>query len=155
MIDEIRSWGVDVPLAVADAGYGDAAAFRRGLEERKSPYAAGISSRFKRMYSRFVVLRLRPVGHNIGRATGKVELPERWLLAKWSAGESEPVRFWLFSLPSGMPPATLVRLVTLRWSTRNSMATAALCCADPIAALLAGRSDGVPVAAVSRSPSTR
>ncbi|MDQ1051139.1 hypothetical protein QFZ76_009375 [Streptomyces sp. V4I2] len=132
MIDEIRSWGVDVPLVVADAGYGDAAAFRRGLEGRKLPHAVGISSRFERMYSRFVVLHLRPAGHGIGRATDEVELPERWLLAKWPAGESEPVQFRLSSLPSGMPPATLVRLVTPRWSTRNSMATAALCCADPI-----------------------
>ncbi|MDQ1051750.1 hypothetical protein QFZ76_009986 [Streptomyces sp. V4I2] len=45
MIDETRSWGIDVPLVVADAGYGDAAAFRLGLEERKLPYAVGISSR--------------------------------------------------------------------------------------------------------------
>ncbi|NUV45188.1 IS701 family transposase, partial [Streptomyces sp. CAI-24] len=45
MIDEAQSWGVDVPLVVADAGYGDAAAFRLGLEERNLPYAVGISSR--------------------------------------------------------------------------------------------------------------
>ncbi|MCF2436288.1 transposase [Streptomyces thinghirensis] len=34
MIDETLSWGIDIPLVVADAGYGDAAAFRLGLEER-------------------------------------------------------------------------------------------------------------------------
>ncbi|MFF3057181.1 IS701 family transposase [Streptomyces sp. NPDC057909] len=45
MIDEARSWGIDIPLVVADAGYGDAAAFRLGLEERNLPYAVGISSR--------------------------------------------------------------------------------------------------------------
>ena len=44
MIDETRSWGIDVPLAVADAGYGDAAAFRHGLEDRGLHYAVGISS---------------------------------------------------------------------------------------------------------------
>jgi hypothetical protein len=45
MIDETRSWGIDIPLVVVDAGYGDAAAFRHGLEERNLPYAVGISSR--------------------------------------------------------------------------------------------------------------
>ena len=177
MIDEAQSWGVDVPLVVAAAGYGDAAAFRLGLEERNLPYAVGISSRhtaqpasarpvqpaytgtgrppkmqypepaqtmkdlvieagrtaarpvswregsragkgqsgFKRMYSRFVALRIRPAGRGIRKAGDDPELPERWLLAEWPAGESEPVQFWLSNLPSGMPLATLVRLVKLRW----------------------------------------
>ncbi|BBC31014.1 Transposase [Streptomyces graminofaciens] len=66
------------------------------------------------MYSRFVALRIRPVGRGIRRATDEVELPERRLLAEWPDDESEPVRFWLSSLPSGMPPATLVRPAKLR-----------------------------------------
>jgi SRSO17 transposase len=36
------------------------------------------------------------------------------LLAEWPAGESEPVQFWLSSLPPGMPLATLARLAKLR-----------------------------------------
>jgi SRSO17 transposase len=44
MVDETRSWGIDVPLAVADAGYGDAAAFRLGLGERGLNYVVGIST---------------------------------------------------------------------------------------------------------------
>jgi SRSO17 transposase len=177
MIDEARSWGVDVPLVVADAGYGDAAAFRLGLEERHLPYVVGISSRhtaqpvgarpvqpayastgrppkmqypepaqtmkdlvteagrtaarpvswregsrpgrsqsgFKRMYSRFVALRIRPTGRGLRKTSDTLELPERWLLAEWPAGESEPVQFWLSNLPSGMPLAKLVRLAKLRW----------------------------------------
>ncbi|GAA3833175.1 hypothetical protein GCM10022206_84420 [Streptomyces chiangmaiensis] len=68
----------------------------------------------KRMHSRFVALRIRPDGREIRQATKGAELPERWLLAQWPAGESEPVQFWLSSLPSGMPLATLVRLAKLR-----------------------------------------
>ncbi|MFG3296842.1 IS701 family transposase [Streptomyces sp. NPDC048179] len=44
MIDETRSWGIDVPLVVADGGYGDTAVFRLGLEERGLTYAVGIST---------------------------------------------------------------------------------------------------------------
>ena len=67
------------------------------------------------MHSRFVALRIRPAGREIRQATDGPELPERWLLAEWPAGKSEPVQFWLSNLPSGMPLATLVRPAKLRW----------------------------------------
>ncbi|MGW7009019.1 IS701 family transposase, partial [Streptomyces sp. NPDC054933] len=172
MIDETRSWGIDVPLAVADAGYGDAAAFRLGLEERGLHYVVGISttvtahpedarpetppyngrgrrpapayphlakrvkdlviragkqaarpvqwregsrpgtgrSGFKRMYSRFVALRIRPAGREIRKAVDGAELPACWLLAEWPADRDEPVQFWLSNLPADTPLTTLVRI---------------------------------------------
>jgi SRSO17 transposase len=53
MIDELRGWGLEPPVVLADAGYGDITGFRAGLEEREldhvvqvkgatSAYAEGI-----------------------------------------------------------------------------------------------------------------
>lgn len=81
----------------------------------KAPARAEESAAFKRIYSRFVALRIRPAGRGVRQATDSPELPERWLLAEWPATEPEPVQFLLSSLPSGIPLATLVRLVKLRW----------------------------------------
>lgn len=76
-------------------------------------------SGFKRMYSWFVTLRVRPAGRGARKAADDPEPPERRLLAEWPTGESEPVQFRLSSLPSGMPLATLVRLAKLRWNTEH------------------------------------
>jgi SRSO17 transposase len=43
-VDETLSWGLNAPpVAVADAGYGDAAEFRHGLSTRNIPFAVQIS----------------------------------------------------------------------------------------------------------------
>jgi len=43
-LDELHSWGVRVPLALADAGYGDCFEFRLGLQERGLSYVVGVTS---------------------------------------------------------------------------------------------------------------
>ncbi|WP_420719728.1 hypothetical protein [Streptomyces sp. NRRL WC-3618] len=50
-------------------------------------------SGFKRMYSRFVALRIRPAGREIRRAVDGPELPTCRLPAEWPVTEPEPVQF--------------------------------------------------------------
>ena len=44
MIDELASWGLRPPVAVADAGYGEITAFRLGLTNRSIPYVLAVKS---------------------------------------------------------------------------------------------------------------
>ncbi|GAB2809414.1 hypothetical protein GCM10027073_47400 [Streptomyces chlorus] len=44
MVDELRCWGLDPPLVVADEGYGQDGAFRLALTERGIPYTVGVRS---------------------------------------------------------------------------------------------------------------
>ncbi|MEV3986716.1 transposase [Nonomuraea sp. NPDC049758] len=66
------------------------------------------------MSSQFVFLRVRPAGHCIAREADGT-LPERWLIAQWPDGESEPVKYWLSSLPADTEPADLIRYGKIRW----------------------------------------
>jgi SRSO17 transposase len=65
------------------------------------------------------VLRVRPAGVRLRRAARSQELPVRWLLAQWPAGASEPVAYWLASLPADTPLARLVGLAKLRWRVEH------------------------------------
>ncbi|WP_235014600.1 IS701 family transposase [Parafrankia sp. Ea1.12] len=44
MVDELRGWGMPVRPVVADASYGDVAAFRQGLTDRGVPYLLAVTS---------------------------------------------------------------------------------------------------------------
>jgi SRSO17 transposase len=68
--------------------------------------------------SRFMALRVRPAGVSPRRravAAADRELPVRWLLAEWPAGQPEPTRYWLSNLPADTPILELVGLGKLRW----------------------------------------
>jgi len=67
--------------------------------------------------SRFVALRVRPA-NDIQRQDDGV-LPERWLLAEWPTGKSEPVKYWLSNLPADTPLDRLVVLAKLRWRVEH------------------------------------
>lgn len=71
------------------------------------------------MYSRFVVLRIRPAGHEIRRTTAGTGLPVRRLLAEWPADQDEPVQFWLSHLPETTQLSVLVRTAKRRRRIEN------------------------------------
>jgi SRSO17 transposase len=73
----------------------------------------------EQLASRFVALRVRPAGIRLRRATRGGVLPVHWLLAEWPAGEAEPVKYWLASLPETTPLERLVHLAKLRWRVEH------------------------------------
>ncbi|MET7319577.1 transposase [Streptomyces sp. NPDC005549] len=91
----------------------------RPVQWREGSRPGSGRSGHKRMYSRFVALRIRPAGREIRKATAATELPVRWLLAEWPADQEEPVQFWLSNLPATTPLPVLVRTAKLRWRIEN------------------------------------
>ncbi|PZG84382.1 IS701 family transposase [Streptomyces sp. NTH33] len=173
MVDELRCWGLDPPLVVADEGYGQDGAFRLALTERGIPYVVGVRSdtavlpgtaqriappwsgtgrkpvpRYRDrpvsvrelvtgggrgalhrvtwrtgskgpLRARFAALRVRPAGVRLRRAYRGEDLPVCWLLAEWPAGEEEPTKYWLSTLPADIPLRRLVRLAKIRWRVEH------------------------------------
>ena len=61
---------------------------------------------------RFAALRVRYAGGNIGRAR---LLPEQWLLIEWPAGQTEPEKYYLSTLPEATTLNELVHAAHMRW----------------------------------------
>jgi SRSO17 transposase len=66
----------------------------------------------KRLRSRFAALRVRPAHRDERR---KKPHAEEWLLIEWPAGESEPTKYWLSTLPSDTTVRELVKIAKHRW----------------------------------------
>jgi SRSO17 transposase len=64
------------------------------------------------MVSRFAAIRVR-AAHRDYECSGSRE-PE-WFLMQWPAGEKEPTRYWLSTVPEDVPLEELVRLAKIRW----------------------------------------
>jgi len=62
--------------------------------------------------SRFGALRVRRAGGNSGRARLQ---PQEWLLIEWPAGQDEPTKYWLSTLPEDAAINDLVNATHLRW----------------------------------------
>ncbi len=66
----------------------------------------------QKLHSRFAALRVRPARRDYWRAQPH---PEEWLLMEWPAGESEPTKYWLSTVPADTPLMELVHLAKHRW----------------------------------------
>jgi len=62
--------------------------------------------------SKFCVLRVRPAHRDYWLEAARAE---EWLLVEWPAGQNEPTKYWLSTMPAQTPLTTLVRTVKLRW----------------------------------------
>jgi SRSO17 transposase len=65
--------------------------------------------------SRFARRRVRPAPQAAGRGKPTEPAAEEWLLIEWEAGEAEPTRYWLSTLPANIAFERLVDLTKLRW----------------------------------------
>jgi SRSO17 transposase len=66
----------------------------------------------KKLQSRFAALRVRPAHRDYWRAE---PYPEEWLLIEWPAGETEPTKYWLSTLPADIDLIELVHIAKHRW----------------------------------------
>ena len=62
--------------------------------------------------SRFAAVRVRPAHRDYHRSTPR---PEEWCLIEWPAGEAEPTKYWLSTLPANISRRILVDTAKLRW----------------------------------------
>ena len=66
----------------------------------------------KKLRSRFAAVRVRPAHRDYWRAQAHAE---EWLLIEWPAGEVQPTKYWLSTLPANTSLTELVRLAKHRW----------------------------------------
>lgn len=65
-----------------------------------------------KLTSRFAAVRVRPAHRDYQRST---PLPEEWCLIEWPAGEAEPTKYWLSTLPASISKSALVNTAKLCW----------------------------------------
>jgi SRSO17 transposase len=65
-----------------------------------------------KLTSRFAAVRVRPAHRDYQRSTPR---PEEWCLIEWPAGEAEPTKYWLSTLPASISKSALVNTAKRRW----------------------------------------
>jgi SRSO17 transposase len=64
------------------------------------------------LQSRFAAFRVRPAHRDEERS---IPHPDEWLLIEWPAGEAEPTKYWLSTVPADIALVELVHLAKHRW----------------------------------------
>ncbi|WGS40336.1 IS701 family transposase [Burkholderia sp. JSH-S8] len=62
--------------------------------------------------SRYAAVRVRASHRDYWRSSPR---DEEWLLIEWPAGEPEPTKYWLSTLPADTPVERLVHVAKMRW----------------------------------------
>lgn len=65
-----------------------------------------------KLSSRFAAVRVRPAHRDYHRSTPR---PEEWCVIEWPAGEPEPTKYFLSTLPENISRRALVNATKLRW----------------------------------------
>ncbi len=65
-----------------------------------------------KLKARFAAVRVRPAHRDHNRSE---PYSEEWLLVEWPASETEPIQYWLSTLPAHTKLTALVRLAKHRW----------------------------------------
>src|SRR5215210_5766618 len=92
------------PVSVKDLALGLPTRAWRSIKWREGT-AEWLSSRFARV-------RVRAAHHDYMLTESR---PEEWLLVEWPAGEKEPTKYWLSTLPHNIAFRKLVDIAKLRW----------------------------------------
>jgi SRSO17 transposase len=104
MIDELRGWGLDPPVVLGDAAYGDVCDLRVGLEQRGIDYVLDVKGRTSALPEAAVAE--RPAWSGTGRPTASryrgpfaslaalagAAAPDAWTEITWRAGTRGPLK---------------------------------------------------------------
>jgi len=78
-------------------------------EWRTIAWREGVAGQLK---SRFARVRVRVAHRDTSQSTPRD--PE-WLVVEWPAGESEPTKYWLSTMPADVAFTELIRTIKMRW----------------------------------------
>jgi SRSO17 transposase len=92
------------PVSVKDLAQGLAPSAFQTISWREGTNAT--------LSGRFAAVRVRHAGGNIGKARLH---PEQWLLIEWPAGQPEPLKYYLSTLPADVALNDLVSQAHMRW----------------------------------------